>query len=927
MPAGAYHFAAWTRSGIGALLDGSQRSVTLALGDAGDVPVALGVHTPGDVIGLDPRAIIRTVPAPGATDHPPNLFATVELEHPALPWLVSPTGAGDHVVPWIALVVVRDQLGVALTTQAATRRTILTIDPPARCADELPDLSQAWAWAHAQTIGAAFDPAALARSAGESRARLIAPRALAPRTAYAACIVPVFAGGVAAALGTDAADPAAPAWAGTESAVTLPVLFAWRFTTGDGGDFASLARAIQPTRLAADVGGRMIDLADPGWGAPAQPGAQIAVGGALRSENWIEPPVTAAAIALGDAIVAAIDAPPPPPGLAPVFPPPAHGSAASRAERIAAAPPWQRALNGSPGQRIAAGLGAAVVRAHQDELVEAAWREAGDAEAANALIRRCELAAELTRRLAQRHIAPLASDGEVLSIARPLLARMALPVATGGGPTVAAAIRASALPDAVLLPALRRVARSPAVARFTPAATGVVLEKLDTGAIVAAPPIVLAAGAVAFDRVDTAPDRPRLATLTPDAIDAAAATWRAVSVRPPPVGPRPPLHPAVVRELARARDTIPAGEGPLRPPPLDDDTVLDPGTIDELAAAARRHQAYLLGLTLLPRLPPRFGTAGARPLAAVRAAIEAQWSPQAGILPLLASRFEAGDPRPGFDPVVVMPVLERPLLPLLHQLSPEHVMPGISGLVRDRAALAVSGPEFVRALLVGANEELGRELLWRGFPGALGHSWLRTFWGRNLVGADGVRVADPDIPPIETWPPDGPPAKPAELVLIIRAELFARYPNAVVYAAPARWVGTRRNLDPDAAPTLPVIASRLGGDLVLYGFDLSPDRVRGGAGPPADPGWYFVIAEHPSEPTFGLAARSFGPVSRWRDLAWSDLAPEDLRGSYLRTDGPLAQRTLTGPPATRWGLDASTLAAISLRVPTRVAFHATTLLA
>jgi hypothetical protein len=934
---GDYRFVAWARAAIGALLDGAQRQATLALGDAGTAGVPLVGYGAGDVVGIDPRAVIRRVPPDGSCDHEPNLFASIELEHPALPWMASPPGAATRTPPWLVLVVVREQPGVRVATTPGSRLTELVVELPARPGDELPDLTQAWAWAHAQSTGAAdapMDVSVLARSAGESRARLIAPRALAPRTAYVACVVPAYAAGVDAMHGATPGDLTALAWTGAETSIRLPVFFAWRFTTGEGGDFASLARALRPEQLAAEVGGRIVDLSRPGWGMPDAPDARVEVGGALRSPAWTAPPPSPAAAALGVATLAAIDAPAPAPGVAPAYPPPMYGAAATRAERSDTAPPWQATLSGDVAQRIAAGLGAELVRADQDALAEAAWREAADAEQANVLVRRAELAAEVTLALARRHIGALASDGEVLSIARPLLrrVRMPAPAPSTPQPTIAAAIERTAMPTAALSPALRRIGRfTPAATTRAPIVAGALLERVEAGAIDPAPATRLAAGAVAFDQLaDADPTRPTLVAATPEAIDAAAVIWRRHVPVPHPFPtplPTPTPHVPVPRGpvLHLRRPGLPDGEGPMRPPVLDPDAPPDPVHIDALRLAARRHQAYVLArLTPRPRPRPRFGHAGARPLLAIRAVIEAQWSPAAGILPILDARI-AGVERAGFAPIRITPVLERPLVQLLHRRSPEHVMPGISGLTQDRVALAVTGPDFVRALLVGANEELGRELLWRGFPGALGHTWLRTFWGRHVIGPDGLRTPVPDIPPIEAWPPEGPPVDATQLVLVIRAELLKRYPNAIIYAAPAEWVGVRRRVA-DVPPTFPVMSARLGEDLAMFGFDLAVGAVRGGVAPPADPGWYFVIAEHPSEPRFGLAARSIGTPARWRDLAWDDLAPDDTVRNHLRVDGPLQQRSLAATPAVAWGTDAAQIAAITLRVPTRVAFHASTLL-
>jgi hypothetical protein len=923
MGGGELQFAAWSRTGMGAVTGGAERLVRLSLGAAGEVSRSVVLHRAGDALEITTSAFLCTIPAAGAGDFEPNLFPSVELAHPGLPWLLSPPADEQgRVTPWIVLIVVAEQAGVSLASG------VLTIDAPARPADELPDLTQAWAWAHAQRSGAAgeaIDARSFARSSLATRSRLFAPRRLETGTRYLACVVPAFASGVAAGLGLPPVAGDALAWtAAVQAPLRLPVYFSYRFATGPGGDFASLARLLVARALGAEVGHRSVDLSAPGWGLPASPGLAIDVGGALRSPAWTPPPPPAGADALGQAILAEIDAAASPPaGQAPLLPPPFYGAASTRSESSASAPAWQDELNGNVAQRIAAGLGALVVRQRRDELATAAWTAAGDAERANQALRQAELAAEITQRLGQRHIAPLASDGEALSIARPLLSRMrAVDVAHPDRPslTLTAAIRASIMPNAVLTPSLRRLARAGGeVGRQAVTRPGVWLERIDAGAIAPVPAKLLPAGAAGFDEVSKAEhERPRFNSATVEAIDAAAIHWKTAA--------RAARAAPVTAGLRRVTD-IPDGEGPWVPPPVSQLPDPDPVQIDEFAAAARAHQAYVQSLQRIPdRAPPALGQAhAARPLALVRAHIEAQFAPERGIVPRMAVRLDGVPPAAAqtLTPMAVRPELDRPLVRDLQDLSPEHVLPGVGGIPMNSVALAASDPAVVRAFLVGANEELGRELLWRGLPGALGHSWLRTFWGRVAPGGASV----PDIDPIEGWPAAGATPSPGQLVLLVRGDVLQRYPNALVYALPALWQGSHR-VPSSAPPLAPAMAVSLAGDVALFGFDLAEAEARGGAASPAPPGWYFVLAEHPSEPRFGLAASSApGMPATWRDVAWSSVTPADMAGAYLKVDGPLAALQPTSAAGLHFGVDAAQMAAITLRHPFRVAIHASKLLA
>ena len=104
------------------------------------------------------------------------------------------------------------------------------------------------------------------------------------------------------------------------------------------------------------------------------------------------------------------------------------------------------------------------------------------------------------------------------------------------------------------------------------------------------------------------------------------------------------------------------------------------------------------------------------------------------------------------------------------------------------------------------------------------------------------------------------------------------------------------------------------------------------------PGWFFLIAEQPSEPRFGLdvpSAANAGQPRTWADLDYSHvgLAP----GQYLRLTGqPLAGTTLplasrNGPAesvgAAEFGRNSAHMAAITFQRPFRAAMHSSQMLA
>src|SRR5215213_3646524 len=120
------------------------------------------LYGPANITAIDTQQVVRVEPKHGTTDFEPNYFAAIEFDRPDFPWLFTPLKASEegHLRPWLCLVVVRKQTGVALVSGLNQSLPVLSIGPPARPLDELPDLSESHFWAHAQVSGST--PAQLA---------------------------------------------------------------------------------------------------------------------------------------------------------------------------------------------------------------------------------------------------------------------------------------------------------------------------------------------------------------------------------------------------------------------------------------------------------------------------------------------------------------------------------------------------------------------------------------------------------------------------------------------------------------------------------------------------------------------------------------------------------------------------------------------
>jgi hypothetical protein len=264
--------------------------VKLRINNTRDVSVTVGLLGPGEVTGLDRQQIVRTEPKAGNTMFESNFLAAIEFDRPDLPWLFTPAkaDANGRLRPWLVLVVAKRQPGVSMRSDRTTPLPILEIGVPAKPGDELPDLAESWAWAHAQisTVENA-SPEELTRILATrpelSVSRLICPRLLQPNTDYLACAVPAFEVGRKVALNLPVpmtetsgqppqpTDKLAPAWVQTAAQVTLPVFYHWESRTGPAGDFESLVRLLEAREMPLEVGKRPMDVSKPGFKLPATP--------------------------------------------------------------------------------------------------------------------------------------------------------------------------------------------------------------------------------------------------------------------------------------------------------------------------------------------------------------------------------------------------------------------------------------------------------------------------------------------------------------------------------------------------------------------------------------------------------------------------------------------------------------------------------
>src|SRR5262245_12279380 len=110
-----YTFLPWLRAGIGARLAqspaGAERSsVLLKLQIEGDgavrksIPRKVELYCPGDILGVNARAIVRTVPRQGTRNFESNFLAAIDFYDEDFPWRYSPAAPNaNRLAPWLWL--------------------------------------------------------------------------------------------------------------------------------------------------------------------------------------------------------------------------------------------------------------------------------------------------------------------------------------------------------------------------------------------------------------------------------------------------------------------------------------------------------------------------------------------------------------------------------------------------------------------------------------------------------------------------------------------------------------------------------------------------------------------------------------------------------------------------------------------------------
>lgn len=555
-----YTFLPWLRQGIAAEI-----GVTDNLGgptvepERATVEVSFKIGTesiskpahllgPGDIVGINSRAIVKTEPRNWVTDFEANYLPYIEFYEEEFPWRFTPAKAAGQLDqsklrPWIFLIALTedefDEKGrIGPLTAFEIKQSL---DPN----QLFPEKEETWAWAHVHVnqnvIGDGVLQTAnendvrgveqklanlLKANPDNASSRLLCPRKLKENTAYHAFVIPAFETGRLVGLGLDIPEGSNGQKAAWDDGQRLfPIYYRWFFRTGTKGDFEFLVDLLEPRPVDKRVGVRDMDIQQPNYDTKGMlpPLDVMGLEGALKSPQmessptqwppagtvFENPPAGSDGRFLNDleqkvnlqfslqqAETNENDHPDP------IISPPLYGKWYAKAEQLEVqnGTGWVNELNRDPRYRTPAGVGTQVIQKDQENLMQQAWSQLGDLLRANQKIRQLQLGLMSSFVMYQKNVLPQSSD-QLLTFTQPVLARV-----LGSPLTIARQVQESRLPQAALDPAFRKITRNRGaimkkVAPQAQAAKRPIVNLLNDGGLTAAPTPPEPTGQLSLDKV------------------------------------------------------------------------------------------------------------------------------------------------------------------------------------------------------------------------------------------------------------------------------------------------------------------------------------------------------------------------------------------------------------------------------------------
>lgn len=931
---------------------------------------------PGDIIGIDSRAIVRVEPLAGITDFEPNYLAFIEFYEEDFAWRYTPARpSGEKLRPWLTLMVLEDGEYERRNFPGA-HLPVVYIN---KSAEIFPDPTQTWAWAHvhvnealaksgpvngSQAAGLLFEE--VKKNPNVACSRLVCPRKLKPNTRYTAFLLPAFEQGRLAALGADndtilSVDVQQHAWAVFQDKNFVdfwPFFYEWQFHSGEPKDFEFLVRLLEPRKLdkSTGIGKRAMDIQEPGYDIHYRVGdGTLQLEGALRTaDDFSDPAYVEFAnsepdksqfmgrmvelLNLSNQLEEGAVAgnyynpqdnrifPEPVADLYddPVITPPLYGQWHAQKNELSVAGAgdrkhWFNQLNADPRNRVPAGFGGNAVKKNQEELMDRAWEQVGDLFKVNEQLRKAQYSLEFSKKVYNKYFEKLA-PADFTGLTSSFHNYVKIGAEEQQRP-LTENIEASTLASQVFSKSFTKISRvnGPILKRF-----GAGFEK-----------------SVRSYVADSATEQQSVRVSQIENISFIVSELE-VKFEPQLLEE---VTPGTIVQTGSAFEGITVGlveEGPLNKVSALVTRSADRDLFDSISSAFKKFTDYFNPTNW----EGGFSFFTFNTLQIVQDIVN-KVLPQTTVThAALANIKTTTGSLAGLEPVMAYPKFPEPMYEELVKKSSELFLPNIEKIPDNTIGLLETNQAFIESYMVGLNHEMARELLWREYPTDRRGSYFRQFWD-SLGDAE----IDRDIKEIHTWGNTELGSHSPRnigtggtLVLVVRGELLKKFPNTLIYAQKGKYI----TQDGEKFRVLgneikkPIFEAKVFPDITFIGFELTDVEAKGDD---TNPGWFFVIKERPGDPRFGMDIDSeeitddFAAIEEWDDLSWNHTPLQD--GQYLRVDS-LPSKTLPistlkytvpgdntspvidpgDPTPLTWGKNAAHIAGILLQLPFMIAVHA-----
>jgi hypothetical protein len=469
---------------------------------------------------------------------------------------------------------------------------------------------------------------------------------------------------------------------------------------------------------------------------------------------------------------------------------------------------WLYTLNLHPGFRLAAALGAQIVRESQESLMISAWRQVGQIKDVNRLLGLAQLSQQVLRRKQEQLDNALDENSDADNAWKLLFTAPMHRRVNAGTQTVFSTLEPSRLPHAMVSAAFRRLLRPEGPARtITSTSTNALVEGVASGTLDPAPvretdvphpgqPIdglcrqITRAREAADAQIERNEHVEQVLMILNDLVERVMNLIQALyhddkqaygENHEIAVSQSEELrHPLMEiadssAELASVADALTADVANNRLNSFDEllmgvnlNNIGDEGVnlelwIQRLQSALAILQE-LIGYIQLPGTVEQYleqlicssvpGKKPARPRPDLKGLASA-FDFEGALIQRIDKRLGGVnlDAREApFDQIMVYPTFPQPMYQDLKELSEAYLLPGVEEIAPNTVGVLQTNPAFIEAFMTGLNHEMASELQWRRYPTDRRGSYFRQFWDpATRVPPPATKEEAYDISKIHTW--------------------------------------------------------------------------------------------------------------------------------------------------------------------------------